>query len=98
MTDGFPNFNFNTSHDGQYVAIASEPVCLVGLDVVYPSTPEKESVQQFINNFSSYFSNVEWSDIMKSDSSTEMLDQFYRYSYFIQCFWVPKNSIISEYA
>lgn len=79
MTKGFPNFNFNTSHDGQYVAIASEPVCLVGLDVVYHSTPEKESVEQFINNFSSYFSNVEWSDITKADSSIEMLNEFYRY-------------------
>lgn len=26
----FPNFNFNVSHHGDYVAIASEPVCLVG--------------------------------------------------------------------
>ena len=35
----FPNFNFNTSHHGDYVAISSEPLCLVGLDIVSPIIP-----------------------------------------------------------
>ncbi|KAL5732180.1 hypothetical protein ACHQM5_004828 [Ranunculus cassubicifolius] len=28
-----PNFNFNTSHDGDYVGIVSEPFFIVGLDI-----------------------------------------------------------------
>jgi len=30
----FPNFNFNVSHHGAFVAIASEPAALVGLDLM----------------------------------------------------------------
>lgn len=89
MTKGLPNFNFNTSHDGHFVAIASEPVCLVGLDIVYHSTPVKESIEEFIKNFSTYFSNAEWSDITKADSSIEILNRFYRYRC-IAMFKIPK--------
>lgn len=32
----FPNFNFNVSHDGRYVVVASEPHCIVGIDVAAP--------------------------------------------------------------
>eukprot|EP00051_Salpingoeca_urceolata_P012270 m.152168 g.152168 ORF g.152168 m.152168 type:complete len:316 (-) comp17434_c0_seq2:2150-3097(-) len=31
-----PNFNYNVSHEGQYVALASEPLCVVGMDVAAP--------------------------------------------------------------
>ncbi|KAL3520890.1 hypothetical protein ACH5RR_019039 [Cinchona calisaya] len=78
-TCALPNFNFNTSHDGNFVAIASEPVCLVGLDIVNYSIPVKESVEEFIQNFSSYFSSLEWTDITKSDSPYDKLNRFYRY-------------------
>eukprot|EP00754_Rhynchopus_humris_P043396 Rhum_TRINITY_DN3198_c0_g2::Rhum_TRINITY_DN3198_c0_g2_i1::g.9627::m.9627/K06133/LYS5, acpT; 4'-phosphopantetheinyl transferase len=38
-----PNFNFNISHDGDFVVLASEPTCLVGVDVVAPreKTPNR---------------------------------------------------------
>ncbi|KAG2650394.1 hypothetical protein PVAP13_1NG193957 [Panicum virgatum] len=36
----FPNFNFNTSHQGDYVGIASEPLCLVGLDIISVFKPQ----------------------------------------------------------
>jgi 4'-phosphopantetheinyl transferase len=36
----FPNFNFNVSHHGDYVAIASEPLCLVGIDIVSFDIPQ----------------------------------------------------------
>ena len=32
-----PNFNFNVSHEGDFVVLASEPVCVVGVDVAAPS-------------------------------------------------------------
>ncbi|KAM3282769.1 L-aminoadipate-semialdehyde dehydrogenase-phosphopantetheinyl transferase isoform X1 [Capsicum chacoense] len=74
-----PNFNFNASHHGDYVAIASEPICLVGLDVVAQTIPEKESVKEFIQNFSSYFSRLEWFNIINAGSSRQILSEFYRY-------------------
>ncbi|XP_031117216.1 L-aminoadipate-semialdehyde dehydrogenase-phosphopantetheinyl transferase-like [Ipomoea triloba] len=75
----FPNFNFNASHQGDYVAIASEPICLVGLDIVDHYIPEKESVREFIQSFSSYFSRLEWNAILNAGSDDQMLGEFYRY-------------------
>lgn len=75
----FPNFNFNVSHHGDYVAIASEPLCLVGVDVVCCIKPMKESVPEFIENFSSYFSSLEWDNIISTGTSDEILVDFYRY-------------------
>ncbi|EPS68574.1 hypothetical protein M569_06195, partial [Genlisea aurea] len=75
----FPNFNFNVSHHGDYVGIASEPLCLVGLDIVSYSLPENESVHEFLRSFLSYFTQLEWRNIFSSGSSREMLKTFYRY-------------------
>ncbi|GLT88741.1 hypothetical protein SLE2022_067520 [Rubroshorea leprosula] len=75
----FPNFNFNVSHHGDYVAIASEPLCLVGLDIVSHMIPQIETIPEFIQNFSSYFSNLEWDNIMNAGSNDEILIEFYRY-------------------
>ncbi|MBA0647441.1 hypothetical protein Goklo_015319 [Gossypium klotzschianum] len=75
----FPNFNFNVSHHGDYVAIASEPLCLVGLDIVNFMIPEKETVPEYIQNFSSYFSSSEWDRIISVGNNEEVLAEFYRY-------------------
>ncbi|KAG2669450.1 hypothetical protein I3760_14G035100 [Carya illinoinensis] len=75
----FPNFNFNVSHHGDFVAIASEPLCLVGLDIVSCVIPLKETVLDFIQNFSSYFSHLEWDNIVNAGSSDDILVEFYRY-------------------
>lgn len=74
----FPNFNFNVSHHGDYVAIASEPLCLVGLDIVSYDIPPKETVLEFIQNFSSYFSSLEWDNIVNAGSCDGILAEFYR--------------------
>ncbi|CAL9005559.1 unnamed protein product [Prunus brigantina] len=75
----FPNFNFNASHHGDYVAIASEPLCLVGLDIVSIVIPQKETVIEFIQNFSSYFSSFEWDSIVNAGTYDDILIEFYRY-------------------
>ncbi|KAF5470143.1 hypothetical protein F2P56_010676 [Juglans regia] len=75
----FPNFNFNVSHHGDFVAIASEPLCLVGLDIVSCVIPLKETVLEFVQNFSSYFSRLEWDNIVNAGSSDDILAEFYRY-------------------
>ena len=78
-----PNFNFNASHHGDYVAIASEPICIVGLDIVSHSIPEKETIPEFIQNFSSYFSRLEWDNIVNAGSCDDLLNEFYRYILYI---------------
>lgn len=77
----FPNFNFNVSHHGDYVAIASEPLCLVGVDVVCCIKPHKGTITEFIQNFSSYFSSLEWDNIVNAGTPDEILLEFYRYGY-----------------
>ncbi|XP_068658508.1 uncharacterized protein [Aristolochia californica] len=75
----FPNFNFNCSHHGDYVAIASEPLCLIGLDIVSLSVPGQETINDFIGNFSSYFTSLEWNKIINAGISCKVLAEFYRY-------------------
>lgn len=75
----FPNFNFNVSHHGDYVGIASEPICIVGLDIVSCFIPGKETVSEFIHNFSSYFSSSEWEKIVNAGSDDDVMDVFFRY-------------------
>ncbi|KAI4347873.1 hypothetical protein L6164_008650 [Bauhinia variegata] len=75
----FPNFNFTVSHHGDYVAIASEPLCLVGLDVVSYVVPQRETITEFIQSFSSYFSSLEWDNIINAGTSDDVLIEFYRY-------------------
>lgn len=78
----FPNFNFNVSHHGDYVAIASEPLCLVGIDIVSFDMPQGETVAEFIQFFSSYFSTLEWENIVNAGTSNDVLIEFYRYVYY----------------
>ncbi|XP_031373673.1 L-aminoadipate-semialdehyde dehydrogenase-phosphopantetheinyl transferase-like isoform X2 [Punica granatum] len=75
----YPNFNFNASHHGDYVGVASEPLCLVGLDIVSYTPPHKETILEFIQNFTSYFSSLEWGRILSAGSPDESLVEFYRY-------------------
>lgn len=87
----FPNFNFNVSHHGDYVAIASEPLCLVGLDIVSCIIPCRETVPQFVQNFSSYFSSLEWDKITNAGTCDEILIEFYRYGVALSKFSDSKN-------
>uniref|UniRef100_A0A0D9XNT8 Uncharacterized protein n=1 Tax=Leersia perrieri TaxID=77586 RepID=A0A0D9XNT8_9ORYZ len=75
----FPSFNFNTSDQGDYVGIASEPLCLVGLDIASISKPQGETMLEFIKNFTSNLTEHEWNCIVSSGCHDEMLTEFYRY-------------------
>nr|CAB3459281.1 unnamed protein product [Digitaria exilis] len=82
-----PNFNFNTSHQGDYVGIASEPFCLVGLDIASVSKPQGETASEFISNFSSYLTHHEWNCIVRAGTPSQVLTEFYRY-------WCLKEAFI----
>ncbi|XP_006361500.2 iron-sulfur cluster insertion protein ErpA-like [Solanum tuberosum] len=45
-----------------------------GLDVASQTIPEKESVKEFIQSFSSYFSRLEWFNIINAGSSHQILN------------------------
>ncbi|XP_026424917.1 L-aminoadipate-semialdehyde dehydrogenase-phosphopantetheinyl transferase-like isoform X2 [Papaver somniferum] len=90
-TDGenmeFPNFNFNVSHHGDYVAIASEPQSNVGIDMVSLVIPKRETALKFIKNFSSYLTTFEWDNIVNAGTCSEILEEFYRY-------WCVKEAFV----
>lgn len=79
------NFNFNVSHHGNYVGIASEPVCPVGLDIVSIHIPLHETALELVKNFSSYFTNSEWGKIMNAGSSDDIFSDFLRYALNLTC-------------
>lgn len=76
-----PNFNFNTSHHGDFVGIASEPLCLVGLDIVSCDSPKQGTVMEFLDSYSSCFTPLEWDVIINAGTSAQTLDKFYRYGF-----------------
>ncbi|KAK9735161.1 hypothetical protein RND81_04G187700 [Saponaria officinalis] len=76
----FPNYNFNVSHHGNFVAIASEPFCLVGLDIISRGLRVEQTTPELINCFSSCFSSMEWHEIMSAGTSNDVLKELYRYS------------------
>ena len=61
------------------MGIASEPICLVGLDIICNTTHKKETALEFIENFSSYFTALEWKNINGAGNSDDILAMFYRY-------------------
>jgi hypothetical protein len=75
----FPNFNFSTSHQGDYVGIASEQLYLVGLDIVSVSELHGETATEFVSNFSSYLTDHEWNCIVGAGTPRDVLTEFYRY-------------------
>lgn len=84
----FPNLNFNVSHHGDYVALASEPLCLVGLDIMVADAEEQETPEEYINNFRSCFTPLEWRNIHSvGPEPGPLVDQFNRH-------WCMKESYI----
>lgn len=60
----FPNWNYNVSHHGDFVGIASEPVCLVGLDIMNArERPRRNSANEFFRSFHRQLSGAEWGAI-----------------------------------
>jgi 4'-phosphopantetheinyl transferase len=60
---GAPNFNFNVSHEGDYVVLAAEPVCICGVDVAAPQQvrrSKQEPLESFFASFDRQFTPDEW--------------------------------------
>eukprot|EP00401_Gymnodinium_catenatum_P067889 CAMPEP_0117615616 /NCGR_PEP_ID=MMETSP0784-20121206/84630_1 /TAXON_ID=39447 /ORGANISM="" /LENGTH=369 /DNA_ID=CAMNT_0005419355 /DNA_START=106 /DNA_END=1211 /DNA_ORIENTATION=+ len=55
------NFNFNVSHEGDWVVLASEPICVCGVDVAAPLDPERPV--NIRRDFGEQLSKAEWADV-----------------------------------
>mmetsp|Transcript_67395 Transcript_67395/g.213327 ORF Transcript_67395/g.213327 Transcript_67395/m.213327 type:complete len:306 (-) Transcript_67395:109-1026(-) len=84
-----PNFNFNATHHGDYVALVSEPCCLAGVDVmVHETRGRPQTVQEFMKAFTKCFTEFEWRCIWGGgDDDIRVYEQFYR-------FWCMKEAYI----
>ncbi|CAM9576542.1 unnamed protein product [Ectocarpus sp. 12 AP-2014] len=73
------NWNFNVSHHGKYVAIASEPACLCGVDVVDTNRRANEQgpAEDYLQYFIGHFTNDEWTTIKSPADDMEKLRRFY---------------------
>lgn len=75
-----PHLNFNVSHDGDYVVIVSDPVSLVGTDIISRHSHSDLLPEKLFENFTTYFTPFEWMIIRSGGpDSDSMLDQFYRH-------------------
>lgn len=99
-SDGPPEtWNFNVSHHGTVVAIASHPHRLVGVDVVQiserPGSSSTTSIDGFFRAFESHFNASEWtyirSDSSSSSSSSSSADDQYKRFYQL---WSLKEAYI----
>lgn len=84
----YPNLNFSVSHHGDFVALASKPLCLVGLDIMGADAKEQQDSEEYIKHFRSCFTRSEWSNILCVGPDPRLLlHQFSRY-------WCLKESYI----
>jgi 4'-phosphopantetheinyl transferase len=83
----FPNFNFNVSHHGDWVVLATEPEYLVGVDVMKREWPRRTTIADFFRTMSDCFTEHEWSTIRGAGDEWRQLSSFYMH-------WTLKESYI----
>ncbi|KAG7390260.1 hypothetical protein PHYPSEUDO_008398 [Phytophthora pseudosyringae] len=84
-----PSWNYNVSHHGTIVAIASDSRALVGVDVVrVTDRPHRtSSVEGFFRAFAGHFNPREWEFIRSTEDEDSQYTRFYR-------LWSLKESYI----
>ena len=95
----FPCWNYNVSHHGQYVGIATEPLCLVGLDIMntedrprgFKKTNnrvlQRRKSREYFDTFKRQMSRNEWDMILEEKNEDEQYARFYRQ-------WALKESYV----
>ena len=87
-TCSLPNFNFNYSHDGDYLVGATEPCSIVGVDVARIEVRGRQrSVDEHFSTMKNCFSAREWNVIREPDSDSDKLRRFFT-------FWALKESYV----
>ena len=86
-----PNFNFNVSHEGRLVVLASDPVLLIGIDVSAPfelrEGPSLGDFDAVRDTFSGVLSATEWALIEAAEGEAERMRAFRRQ-------WSRKESFV----
>ena len=89
-----PNFNFNVSHEGEFVVLASEPVAIVGVDVAAPGQLRNRnrkggapSVEETLESFRETLSVSERNAIRAFQTEAEKEDAFRRH-------WSCKEALV----
>lgn len=85
VIEGF-NFNFNVSHDGNYVVLAGEENTNVGIDIMRNSYKGGKSLNDFFKLMHRNFHINEWAYINKG-TDMEKINSFYR-------LWCLKESYV----
>ncbi|KAL3879993.1 hypothetical protein ACJMK2_032265 [Sinanodonta woodiana] len=81
------HFEFNVSHQGEYVVLASEAESLVGIDIMKLDTPRSTPVPDFLHTMRRQFTFEEMNFIKSSGQETHQLRTFYR-------LWCLKESYV----
>ena len=94
-----PCFNFNVSHHGAFVALASEPGCAVGLDVMNeaerPPRALGAGTDEYFSSFVAQFAPAEWDAIHARGGGGDAREAA-RFSRFYR-FWALKESYIKAH-
>ncbi|KAL1524499.1 hypothetical protein AB1Y20_019393 [Prymnesium parvum] len=79
--DSLPNWNFNVSHEGNYVAIAAEPSLLCGVDVAAPEQVRSKagrSLESIFQLFKDQCTEKEWRYIRSCGPSESAMENAFR--------------------
>ena len=81
-------FNFNISHQGDFVVLATEEGCQVGVDVMKIEAPHSgKTLDEFFHSMRNLFTQKEWGVINSPLDPNYKLQNFYR-------FWTLKESYL----
>ena len=84
----FDNFNFNYSHEGNYVVGGCEPICIIGCDVAKVEIRGRDKkVSDYFASMDKCFSLREWNVINDAGTEEAKLLRFY-------VFWSLKESYV----
>ena len=76
-----PNFNFNVSHEGKYVALVSEPYAICGVDVAAPDqlrlgNRSVSAIEEIFGTFGNMLHASEKEQILKQNGPSSQLSRF----------------------
>ena len=76
-----PNFNFNVSHEGKYVALVSEPYAICGVDVAAPDQlrlgdRSVSAIEEIFETFDTTLHPSEKTQILKQNGLSSQLSRF----------------------
>jgi len=76
-----PNFNFNVSHEGKYVALVSEPYAICGVDVAAPDqlrlgNRSVSAIEEIFETFDTTLHPSEKTQILKQNGLSSQLSRF----------------------